>query len=206
MGAGVAGLQAIATARRLGAVVQGYDIRPAAKEQVESLGATFVSPQVSGDTETRGGYAAELGQDVQERERQSLQRTVSAADVVITTALVPGRPAPVLVTEPMVEAMSAGSLIVDIAAESGGNCALTQPGESIVRHGVTIVGPLNLPSTVPVHASQLFSRNITNFLEHIVHEGELVLDMADVIVDECCVTRAGEVRHGLGGVPVNVHA
>jgi NAD(P) transhydrogenase subunit alpha len=206
MGVGVAGLQAIATARRLGAVVQGYDIRPTAKEQVESLGASFVSPQVRGNTKTRGGYATELSQDVQERERQSLLRTVSASDVLITTALVPGRPAPILVTEAMVESMADGSVIVDIAAQTGGNCELTQPGQSIVHHGVTIIGPLNLPSSVPVHASQLYSRNVSNFLEHIIRGGQPVLDMADVIIDECCVTRAGEVRHGLGRARVSAHA
>jgi len=144
MGAGVAGLQAIATARRLGAVVRGYDIRPAAREQVQSLGAAFVSPQVRDDAETPGGYAIELSQDAQERERKFLKAIIATSDVIITTALVPGRPAPVLITEDMVDAMPDGSVIVDIAAETGGNCALTQPGQSIVHHGVSIIGPLNL--------------------------------------------------------------
>jgi NAD(P) transhydrogenase subunit alpha len=198
MGTGVAGLQAIATARRLGAVVQGYDIRPAAKEQVESLGATFVSPQLVENTETAGGYATELSQDAQERERQLLLRVVGAADVVITTALIPGRTAPVLITEEMVAAMQPGSVIVDIAAEAGGNCAATRAGEIVDHHGVMIHGPMNLPSTLPVHASQMFSRNITNLLEYIVRESTLVLDFEDVIIRDCCVTHAGEVRHGLG--------
>jgi NAD(P) transhydrogenase subunit alpha len=198
MGTGVAGLQAIATARRLGAVVQGYDIRPAAKEQVESLGATFVSPQVSANTETVGGYATQLSDDAQERERQVVLRVVGAADVVITTALIPGRRAPILVTDEMVAGMSPGSVIVDIAAEAGGNCELTQPGETVVRHGVTIIGPLNLPSTMPVHASQMYSRNVTNFLEHLIRDGQLAVDLEDAILRDCCVTHAGEVRHGLG--------
>jgi NAD(P) transhydrogenase subunit alpha len=207
MGTGVAGLQAIATARRLGAVVQGYDIRPAAKEQVESLGATFVSPQVSEKTETAGGYATELSQDAQERERQLVLRVVGASDVVITTALIPGRRAPILVTEEMVSAMRPGSVIVDLAAEAGGNCELTEPGESITKHEVNIIGPLNLPSTLPVHASQMFSRNITNLLEHVVHDGQLALDLEDVIIRDCCVTHSGEVRHGLGRAPlVSSHA
>jgi H+-translocating NAD(P) transhydrogenase subunit alpha len=202
MGTGVAGLQAIATARRLGAVVQGYDIRPVAKEQVESLGATFVSPQIAEKTETSGGYATELTQDAQERERQQVVRVVGGADVVITTALVPGRRAPILVTEEMVKAMQPGSVIVDVAAEAGGNCELTVPGESVVRHGVTIHGPLNLPSSIPVHASQMYSRNVTNLLEHVVRDGQLVLDLEDVIVNDCCVTHHGEVRHGLGAAPL----
>jgi NAD(P) transhydrogenase subunit alpha len=206
MGAGVAGLQAIATARRLGAVVQGYDIRPAAREQVESLGATFVSPQLVEHTETEGGYAVELGDDAQERERQHLLDVVSSCDVLITTAQVPGRPAPILVSEAMVQAMAPGSVIVDVAADSGGNCELTQPGESTVRHGVTIVGPVNLPSSVPVHASQLYSRNVSNFLDHIVHEGKLAIDMDDAIIDACCVTYGGTVRHGLGRAREAVHA
>src|SRR5579859_871786 len=200
MGAGVAGLQAIATARRLGAVVQGYDIRPAAKEQVESLGATFVSPQVTGNTETTGGYATELSQDAQERERQSILRAVESADVVITTALIPGRRAPILVTEQMVASMAPGAVIVDIAAEAGGNCELTQPGETVIAHGVTVIGPLNLPSTLAVHSSQMFSRNMTTLIEYLVRDGQLALDMDDLIVGECCVTHGGEVRHGLGRV------
>ena len=197
MGTGVAGLQAIATARRLGAVVQGYDIRPVAKEQVESLGATFVSPQVTGETQTSGGYATELSQDAQERERQAVMRAVSSADVVITTALIPGRPAPTLVTDEMVAAMAHGSVIVDIAAEAGGNCTLTRPGETVVEHGVSIIGPLNLPSTIPVHASQMFSRNVTSLLDLLIRDGRFAPDFDDQIVRECCVTYQGEVRHGL---------
>ena len=197
MGAGVAGLQAIATARRLGAVVQGYDIRAAAREQVESLGATFVAPQTTAGTETSGGYATELSQDAQAREREAVLQAVRIADVVITTALVPGRKAPILLTAEMVRQMKPGSVIVDVAAEAGGNCELTQPGETIASQEVTIVGPLNLPSTVSVHASQLYSRNLTNFLEVIVKDGQLALNFEDPIVDECCVAHAGEVRHGL---------
>jgi NAD(P) transhydrogenase subunit alpha len=199
-------LQAIATARRLGAVVRGYDIRPAAKQQVESLGATFVAPRLAQPTETRAGYAIDLSADAQQRERQHLLEVVSTSDVLITTALVPGRRAPILVTEDMVRAMTAGSVIVDAAADAGGNCELTQPGECIVRHGVTIVGAVNLPSSVPVHASQLYSRNVCSFIDHIVHNGELALDMNDVIVDECCVTRGGAIRHNLGKSTLSAHA
>jgi H+-translocating NAD(P) transhydrogenase subunit alpha len=195
MGTGVAGLQAIATARRLGAVVQGYDIRAAAKEQVESLGATFVSPQVSGDTETKGGYAKELSADAQEREQQVVHGIVAAADVVITTALIPGRPAPRLVPASMVAAMQPGSVIVDIAAEMGGNCELTEPGATVTRHDVVIHGPVNLPSTMPLHASQLYSRNVFNLLQHLIRDTEVVLDLEDVITRDCCVTHQGEVRH-----------
>jgi proton-translocating NAD(P)+ transhydrogenase subunit alpha len=205
MGAGVAGLQAIATARRLGAVVQGYDIRAAAREQVESLGATFVAPQTTTGTETSGGYATELSQDAQAREREAVLQAVSIADVVITTALVPGRRAPILLTADMVRQMKPGSVVIDVAAEAGGNCELTQPGQTIVSEAVTIVGPLNLPSTVSVHASQLYSRNLTNFLELIVKDGQLSFNFEDPIVDECCVAHAGEVRNGLG-INVTSHA
>jgi len=138
-----------------------------------------------------------LSQDAQERERQMVLQAVRAADVVITTALIPGRPAPKLVTEEMVAAMAPGSVVVDIAAEAGGNCTLTQPGETIVAHGVTIIGPVNLPSTIPVHASQMFSRNVTSLLELLIRDGKMSLDFEDQIVRDCCVTHAGEVRHGL---------
>lgn len=198
LGAGVAGLQAIATARRLGALVYGYDIRPAAKEQVESLGATFISPQLAQNPETQGGYATAIDEHAQEQERDALLNAVRQADAVIATALVPGKRAPTLLTQAMVASMADGSVIVDIAAEAGGNCELTVPGQPVTRNGVTIVGAVNLPSTVPVQASQLFSRNITNFLEHIAHDGTLSLDMNDPVVGECCVTHDGQVRHGLG--------
>ncbi len=197
MGTGVAGLQAIATCRRLGAVVQGYDIRAAAKEQVESLGATFVAPQATDQTETSGGYATELSPEAQDREHQAVLRAVAGSDVVITTALVPGRKAPILLTADMINNMHPGSVIVDVAAEAGGNCELTLPGETVVSNGVTIVGPLNLPSTLSAHASQLYSRNVTNFLELIAKDGQLQLDFEDPVVDACCVTHAGEVRHAL---------
>jgi len=196
MGAGVAGLQAIATTRRLGAVVQGYDIRPAAREQVESLGATFVSPQVADQTETSGGYARELAEDAQRRERELVRGVIRTADVVITTALVPGKRAPILVSEDMVADMQPGSVIVDIAAEMGGNCELTEPGATVCRYGVSIHGPTDLPSSMPVHASQMYSRNIFSLLQHLVGDGRLHLDFADVITRDCCVTHAGEVRHG----------
>ncbi|MBI4498685.1 MAG: Re/Si-specific NAD(P)(+) transhydrogenase subunit alpha [Chloroflexi bacterium] len=195
MGTGVAGLQAIATARRLGAVVQGYDIRPATKEQVESLGATFISPQLAEQTETTGGYAQQLAEDAQERERALVQRVVKGVDIVVTTALIPGRRAPVLVTAPMVQEMQPGSVIVDIAAEMGGNCELTEPGTVVVRHGVTIHGPLNLPSAMPVHASQMYARNISNMLLHLTREGQLHLDFEDSITGACCITHNGQVLH-----------
>jgi len=205
MGTGVAGLQAIATARRLGAVVQGYDVRAAAREQVESLGATFFSPDVSGPTETKGGYAEALAEDAQERERQRLQDIVGNADIVITTALIPGRKAPLLLTTRMVEAMRPGSVVVDLAAEMGGNCELTQSGETIEHNGVSILGPLNVPSSMPTHASQLFSRNVTTFLQHLVRDGQLTLDFEDAITSDCCVTHAGQVRNGLSvSAPVEV--
>ncbi len=195
MGTGVAGLQAIATARRLGAVVQGYDIRPVAREQVESLGATFVSPQVVESTETAGGYAKQISDEAQQREREQVLAVVAASDVVIITALIPGRRAPILVTKAMVEAMRPGSVIVDLAAEMGGNCELTEPGASIVVNGVTIHGPTNLPATVPTHASQLYSRNLHNLLQHLTRDGQLTLDFEDTITRECCITHAGEVVH-----------
>ncbi len=208
IGAGVAGLQAIATARRLGAVVEGYDIRPAVKEQVQSLGATFVEwseeekaqfAATREERETAGGYAVELAEEEQARERELVRRHVVRADVVITTALVPGRDAPLIITGEMVEEMRPGSVIVDLAAEAGGNCALTQPGHQAERHGVTILGPLNLPATLPVHASQMYSRNLSALLGHLVQDGDLELDLEDEIVGPCCVTHGGQVRFTAGG-------
>jgi H+-translocating NAD(P) transhydrogenase subunit alpha len=192
LGAGVAGLQAIATARRLGAVVSGFDVRPVVREQVESLGATFLDLGVVGE-ETAGGYARELSDEEQRRQQEELERRLADFDVVVTTALIPGRPAPKLIPASAVEAMRDGSVIVDLAAEAGGNCALTEPGEEVVREGVTIVGHTNLPSTVPVHASQLFARNVHALLTHLAPEGELALDWDDEITAGACVTRREEV-------------
>jgi NAD(P) transhydrogenase subunit alpha len=189
LGAGVAGLQAIATARRLGAVVTGFDVRPVVKEQVESLGATFLDLSIRGE-ETAGGYAQELTEEEQQRQQGELAGRVPDFDVVITTALVPGRPAPKLIPAAAIEAMRPGSVIVDLAAETGGNSELTQPGEVIEAHGVTIVGLTNLPSTMPFHASQLYARNVAALLQHLAPEGELGLDWDDEITAGACVTRA----------------
>src|SRR5204863_1320737 len=191
LGAGVAGLQALATARRLGAVVTGFDVRPAVREQVESLGATFLDLGVTGE-ETEGGYARELTPEEQERQQEELARVMADFDVVITTALVPGRPAPKLIPASTVAAMRPGSVIVDIAAEAGGNCELTAPGEVVERDGVTIVGLLNLASAMPVHASQLYSRNVSALLQHLAPDGELSLDFDDQITAGACVTRRTE--------------
>jgi H+-translocating NAD(P) transhydrogenase subunit alpha len=188
LGAGVAGLQAIATARRLGAVVSGYDVRPVVREQVESLGATFLDLGVAGE-ETTGGYARELTDEDLRRQQEELERRIPEFDVVITTALVPGRPAPKLIPASAIEAMRDGSVIVDLAAETGGNAELTTPGEEVVRAGVTIVGLTNLPSTVPVHASQLYARNVQALLVHLAPDGELALDWEDEITAGACVTR-----------------
>jgi NAD(P) transhydrogenase subunit alpha len=189
LGAGVAGLQAIATARRLGAVVTGFDVRPVVREQVESLGASFLDLGVIGD-EAEGGYARELTADEQERQQRELAGRVPDYDVVVTTALVPGRPAPRLIPAAAVEAMRPGSVIVDLAAEAGGNCELTEPGDEIEHGGVTVVGFTNLPSTMPFHASQLYARNVSALLQHLAPEGELVFDWDDEITSGACVTRA----------------
>ncbi|MFL5962371.1 MAG: Re/Si-specific NAD(P)(+) transhydrogenase subunit alpha [Gaiellaceae bacterium] len=188
LGAGVAGLQALATARRLGAVVSGFDVRPAVREQVESLGAAFLDLGVSGE-ETEGGYARELTAEQQAAQQVELQARIPAFDVVVTTAAIPGRPAPRLITAEAVRAMRPGSVIVDLAAESGGNCELTEPGSEIVESGVTIVGLTNVPSMMPTHASQLLSRNVASLVGLFVREGELVLDWADEIVAGSCVTK-----------------
>jgi NAD(P) transhydrogenase subunit alpha len=192
LGAGVAGLQAIATARRLGAAVSGFDIRPVVREQVESLGARFLELGVVGE-ETEGGYARELTEEEQRRQQEELERRIPEFDVVITTAAVPGRPAPKLIPAAAVQAMRAGSVIVDVAADSGGNCELTRPGEEIVHDGVTIVGTKNLAATMPYHASQLYARNVSALLTHLVRDGELQLDFDDEITRETCVTRPKEV-------------
>jgi NAD(P) transhydrogenase subunit alpha len=192
LGAGVAGLQGIATARRLGAVVSGFDVRPVVREQVESLGATFLDLGVTGE-ETAGGYARELTPEEQSRQQEELEARLPDFDAVITTALIPGRPAPRLIPAAAVRAMRPGSVIVDLAAEAGGNCELTAPGEEVVREDVTIVGLTNLPSTMPYHASQLYSRNVFALLQHLAPEGALTLDWDDEITSSACVTRREEV-------------
>jgi H+-translocating NAD(P) transhydrogenase subunit alpha len=189
LGAGVAGLQAIATARRLGAVVTGFDVRPVVREQIESLGAGWLDLGVVGE-ETAGGYAQELSEEQQRRQQQELEQRLPEFDVVITTALIPGRPAPRLIPASAVQAMRPGSVIVDLAAEAGGNCELTEPGEEVVREGITIVGFTNLPSSMPYHASQLYARNVAALLQHLAPEGELRLDYEDEITAGACVTRA----------------
>ncbi|MGZ4431069.1 MAG: Re/Si-specific NAD(P)(+) transhydrogenase subunit alpha [Gaiellales bacterium] len=194
LGAGVAGLQAIATARRLGAVVSAFDTRPVVREQVESLGAAFVELTLSVEEgEDARGYARELTEAEHEQEQELVARTVADSDVVITTALIPGRPAPRLITAEAAAAMRPGSVIVDLAAETGGNCELTEPGEVVEREGVTIVGTLNLPSTMPLHASQMYSRNITNLLALIIKDGQLHLDFEDEIVADACITHDGRI-------------
>jgi NAD(P) transhydrogenase subunit alpha len=196
LGAGVAGLQAIATARRLGAVVWAFDVRPAVKEQVESLGATFLEVEVlTEDSEDAGGYATQLSEEAQRREHEMIHQRVGEANFVITTALIPGRPAPILITEEMVRSMRPGSVIVDLAAEAGGNCELTQPGSDVVKDGVTVHGPLNLPSSVPIHASAMYSKNISALLLHLTKDGQFSLDFEDVITQGCCMTYQGNIVH-----------
>ena len=194
LGAGVAGLQAIATARRLGAVVSAFDVRPAVKEQVESLGAKFLQLEIAEQAETAGGYAKQLSEETHRRELAFIAQHVKDADVVITTAAIPGKRAPVLITADAVRGMKPGAVIVDLAAETGGNCEVTEPGKDVRRDGVVILGPLNLPSTVPLHASQMYARNVASFLLHVVQDGRLNLDFSDEIIRETCVTHAGEIR------------
>ena len=197
IGAGVAGLQAIATARRLGAVVESYDTRPVVKEQVESLGATFVEIDTgAGDTQETSGYARAATEDELRLQQEGLNTHVAISDVVITTALVPGRPAPKLIPASAVAAMRQGSVIVDLAGEAGGNCELSQPGETVVREGVTIIAPLNLPSTMPVHASQMYARTIQNLLGLLIEDGKFHLDLDDEIIKGMCITHDGEIIHG----------
>jgi len=194
IGAGVAGLQAIATARRLGAVTSAYDLRPAAKEQVQSLGGRFVElPIEAKDAEDARGYAKAQGEDFYRRQRELLGKVVAENDVVITAAVIPGKKSPLLVTADMVKGMAPGSVIVDLAAERGGNCELTRPGEEIVVHGVTIIGRFNLASSVPYHASQMYSRNVSAFLMHLIKDGKLRLDTNDEIIRETLLTHGGEV-------------
>jgi NAD(P) transhydrogenase subunit alpha len=196
LGAGVAGLQAIATARRLGAVVTAFDVRPDVKEQVESLGARFVEVEAPAeDAQDAGGYAKEMSEAYRARQKEAVARQVKDADIVITTALIPGKPAPLLITAEMVKEMAAGSVIVDLAAEGGGNCELTGLGKTLCEHGVTIIGPENLPSTIPYHASQMYSRNVGAFLLDLVKDGEIVLDKEDECVAGTLITENGEVVH-----------
>jgi NAD(P) transhydrogenase subunit alpha len=196
VGAGVAGLTAIATARRLGAVVEAYDVRAAVKEQVKSLGAKFVELPIPADgAEASGGYAKAFDEEFYKRQRETMSRVVAASDVVITTAQVPGKKAPLLITGDMVAGMGPGSVIVDLASEQGGNCELTRPGETVVAHGVTVLGPVNLPATVPHHASQMYAKNLSAFFLHLVKEGKLALDPGDEIARETLVAHEGDVVH-----------
>jgi NAD(P) transhydrogenase subunit alpha len=196
IGAGVAGLQAIATAKRLGAVVEAYDVRPAVKEQIESLGAKFVElPLETTDAEDKGGYAKAQDETFYRRQRELLQSVVAQSDIVVSAAAVPGKKAPVLVTDEMVAGMRPGSVIVDLAAEQGGNCEASSPGETVTAHGVTVMAPLNLAATIPYHASQLYARNVANFVVNLVEDGEPQLDTDDEIVRESMLTRGGEVVH-----------
>lgn len=196
IGAGVAGLQAIASARRLGAVVQAYDVRAAVKEQIESLGAKFVEmPLAAGGAEGAGGYAKQMDDEFYRKQRELMAQTVAASDVCITTAAIPGKPSPVLVTADAVRGMHPGSVIVDLAAERGGNCELTKADETIEVHGVTILGPTNLPSEAPTHASQMYAKNLTNFLALITKDGKVNLNMDDQIVRETLTTLGGDVVH-----------
>jgi NAD(P) transhydrogenase subunit alpha len=197
IGAGVAGLQAIATARRLGAVTSAYDMRPAAKEQGQSLGGRFVElPIEAKDAQDAGGYAKAQDEEFYRKQRDLLGRVVGESDVVITAAVIPGKKSPVLVTKDMVARMAPGSVIVDLASERGGNCELTRPGEKVVANGVTIIGRINLASTVPYHASQMYARNITAFLQYLVHDGKLELKLDDEIVRSTLLTRGGEIVNG----------
>jgi NAD(P) transhydrogenase subunit alpha len=196
LGAGVAGLQAIATARRLGAVIEAYDVRAAAGEQVQSLGATFLEVDLGGiKTEDAGGYAVELSEEALKRGRDLIAEHAKTADVIITTAQVPGRAAPLLVTEDAVHGMKRGAVVIDLAGATGGNCALSQPDKNIEINGVTIMAPLNLAATVPVHASQLYSRNVTAFVSLLIEDGRLNVDLTDDVVGPSCVTHQGQVMN-----------
>jgi NAD(P) transhydrogenase subunit alpha len=196
LGAGVAGLQAIATAKRLGAQVEAFDVRPVVKEQVESLGAKFV--EVESDEEDgvgEGGYAKETSEDYKQRQQQLIKEHIAKSDMVITTALIPGRPAPVLIPDEMVQGMKHGSVIMDLAAENGGNCELTTPGEVTISHGVIIDGSLNLPATMPTHASQLYAKNIITFVKHLCPEGEIKMDLEDEIISGALFAHRGKITH-----------
>jgi len=193
LGAGVAGLQAIATSRRLGAVVEAFDIRPAVKEEVQSLGAKFVEIKLEEETVAAGGYAKEISERSKEKTQEVLTRHVRDSDVVITTAQVPGKKAPILVTSAMIAQMKPGSVVVDLAADQGGNCEGTQAGKSVKFQGVTIIGAVNLPATMPIHASQMYAKNIATFLQYLIKDGQLNLDFTDDIISSTCVTHQGEV-------------
>jgi NAD(P) transhydrogenase subunit alpha len=196
IGAGVAGLQAIASSRRLGAIVHAYDVRPAVKEQIESLGAKFVEmPLETGGAEDKGGYAKQLGEEFYKKQRDLMAQVVATSDVCITTAAIPGKPSPRLITAEAVRGMAPGSVIVDLAAERGGNCELTRADETVVENGVTILGPTNLPSEVPTHASQMFSSNLANFVKQIVRDGKLHLNLQDEVVRETLAAYRGDVAH-----------
>jgi len=195
LGAGVAGLQAIATARRLGAVVEAFDVRKAVKEQVQSLGAKFVEVEGVEDAQTQGGYALEITEEEKKKQADAVAKHAAKSDVCITTALIPGRRAPILLTAEMVRGMKAGSVIVDLAAEQGGNCELCKPGQVIVEHGVTIIGTPNLQSKVAVDASQMYSRNMEKLILHVFKEASLKFDMAEEITRGCVVTHLGEIVH-----------
>jgi NAD(P) transhydrogenase subunit alpha len=196
LGAGVAGLQAIATARRLGAVVEAFDVRPVVKEQVESLGATFLEAEEEVKAEGEGGYAAELSEDQHKKELELIAGAISSADIVITTAQIPGRAAPLLVTDEMLASMKPGSVVVDLASESGGNCSATRVGETVIAHGVQVMGPVNIPATIPVHASQMYSKNVVTLVgEFVDEEGALTLDFENDVIGPATVTHAGEIRN-----------
>lgn len=195
LGAGVAGLQAIATARRLGAVVEAFDIRPAVKEEVQSLGAKFVEVPLEEDTVAEGGYAKEVSEAAKQRTQAVIAEHIKQSDAVITTAQVQGKKAPLLVTAEMVAQMKPGSVVVDLAAEQGGNCACTEAGKDVVWQGVTIIGPMNLPSFIPIHASQMYAKNISTLVQYLIKDGGLQLDFADDIVNSACVTHEGTIRN-----------
>ena len=193
IGAGVAGLQAIATAKRLGAIIEGFDVRSATREQVESLGARFVDTGISAEGE--GGYARELTPEEQAAQQEVLNQHIAKADVVITTAAVPGRPAPKIISAAAVDAMKPGAVIIDLGAESGGNCELTQAGQTIVHNDVRIIGPVNLPAELPRHASEMYARNLLNFIQPAIQEGELVIDWEDEVFAGAVLTRDGQIMH-----------
>lgn len=195
LGAGVAGLQAIATAKRLGAKVEAFDVRPEVKEQIESLGAKFLETEHDVTASGEGGYAKELSEEQHQKELELIAGAIVDSDMVITTAQIPGRPAPVLITEEMVKSMHAGSVIVDLAAPSGGNCELSESGTTVVKHDVTIIGPDNLPATIPVHSSQMYAKNAVTFLLEMVSEGELTVDLENDVVGPACLSHDGEVRN-----------
>jgi NAD(P) transhydrogenase subunit alpha len=194
LGAGVAGLMAIATARRMGAIVSGFDIRAAARERVLSLGASFVGPEPSADAEAAGGYARQQSEEEQKKTMDAMASHLKDQDLVITTAQIPGRPAPKLISAAMVATMKPGAVIVDLAAETGGNCELTTPGETVVHHDVSILGAVNLPSSVPHHASLMFSKNVLTLLQHLIQDGNVLINLEDEITGPMCLAHGGTVR------------